>query len=58
MKRVCKCAAVTGAVLLLGTAGANDVNCLAFGQVFIQSLVGLGLLLAGFRGATETRRHR
>ena len=58
MRRVWKCTALLGAVLLLGTAGANDVNCLAFGQVFIQSLIGLGLLLAGFRGATETRRHR
>lgn len=50
--------AFLGFWLLIGTAGASDINSLTFNRVLIQSLIGLGMLVVGFRGATETRRRR
>lgn len=36
-----------GFLLMLGTAGASDIDLISFGQIVIQSIIGLCLMAMG-----------
>lgn len=48
--------AVLGLIILLGTAGAADINIISTNQIIIQSLIGVSFLCVGVRGALNTHR--
>lgn len=56
MTSICKIIALLGAILLLGTAGASDFSGLTMTRTITQSLIGLGLICIGFRGAAAAER--
>lgn len=50
VKFLCGVVSIAGFILILGTAGASDLESIPMDQVLTQSLVGLGLLVLGFIG--------
>lgn len=39
-----------GVVLILGTAGASDLNQIGFDEMMIRGIIGVGLSLVGYLG--------
>lgn len=50
VKFLCGVVSMAGFILILGTAGASDLESIPMDQVLTQSLVGLALLVLGFIG--------
>ena len=54
LKKVCSkifgVCALLGFVVMLGTAGASDLDTLSFEKIVIQSALGLVLMVVGFIG--------
>lgn len=49
-KYICVIASVIGFILVLGTAGASDLESIPVEQILTQSLVGMALFVLGFAG--------
>ena len=45
-----------GAVILIGTAGASDLDTISLTQIVIQVLVGLALVCVGLRGTATIEK--
>jgi membrane-associated PAP2 superfamily phosphatase len=39
---------IAGFLLVLGTAGASDLNTIPFSQMILQTIIGLGITIVGF----------
>jgi hypothetical protein len=52
------CSVVVGAFLLLGTAGASDLNKMDFDTILFQSLLSLSLVLIGVVGLKINNRNK
>ena len=39
-----------GAILILGTVGASDLDLISFKELALKGLIGIGLVTIGFRG--------
>ena len=47
-----------GFLLMLFTAGASDLNTLTFTDMFVRVLIGLGLVVVGFKGMRGVEREK
>ena len=50
MKNVCKILMIVGAIIVIGTAGASDLDLITFNQMIIRALIGSLIFAIGYTG--------
>lgn len=50
MKKVFLFCTIIGFIIMIGTAGASDINAIDFKTIVLQSCIGMVLALVGFVG--------
>lgn len=53
---ICKFAMVIGSVVILGSAGASDLETATFTNIVIKAVIGLFIVLAGYIGLISIDR--
>lgn len=55
-KYIFGCFMLIGAILILVTAGASDLDLISIKEIALRLLIGIGLLVVGFRGLGGVER--
>lgn len=56
MRKILKLLIGIGIIMLIGTAGASDLNNLTFEEVLIQLFISLAFIILGYFGLGSTKK--